>query len=155
MYSQRSIVKNTRGWSGFIKGPYSCHLESMHTLGRRKSSRCKILRGAGTDQELCFHRSAMRRAPSRLWRSMSQRWEKSTVLTERAYRGSKPERLFLETLWKCQVYHWTWVSDSIINTEQPRNALTHKNSAMVWKWQCRVSNTFKPTVTLCNHNDVK
>lgn len=77
----------------------------------------------------------MQRAPSRLWRSMSQRWEKSTALTERAYRGSKPERLFLETLWKCQVYQWARVSDSIINKEQSHNALTHKNSAMVWKWK--------------------
>ncbi len=118
----------------------------MQTLGRRETSRCKILRGAGTDQELCFHRSAMQRAPLRLWRSMSQRWEKSTALTERAYRWSKPERLFLETLWKCQVYQWARVSDSIINTEQSR---THTNSAMVWKWKCRLSNTLKPTVSHC------
>lgn len=42
----------------------------------------------------------MRRMPSRLWRSMSQRWAKCTASTARPYRGSKLETSCLEILWR-------------------------------------------------------
>lgn len=52
---------------------------------------------------LCVHRSVMLRMPSRLSKSTSPRWAKSTVLTERACRGSRPEKLSPETSWRCLV----------------------------------------------------
>lgn len=50
-------------------------------------------------------RSVTLRAPSRLWRSTSLRWAKSTDLTERVCRGSRPERLSLVTSWRFLVRH--------------------------------------------------
>lgn len=48
-------------------------------------------------------RSVTLKMPSRLSRSTSLRWAKSTVLTERVCRWSRPEKLSPEILWRCLV----------------------------------------------------
>lgn len=43
------------------------------------------------------------RMPSRLWKSMNQRWGRCIAWTARLSRGSKQETLFRETSWRWQV----------------------------------------------------